>query len=162
MHNDGTHFSLIVTDNKRLMGLISAAHAWTWMFAVKHNAVKRPTKFITSINCKSYRPSGMLIHRQNSYAPRSRLCAGPRESQNREPVNKGKNLLVYSDIICLHCEKLILYFTILLHCKIYKFVDSSVLILDFSIYLTQNTLAMHHNKTTHTIHETMECRRRGV
>jgi hypothetical protein len=61
---------------------------------VKHNAAKRPTKLITSLNAKLYWPSGILSHRQNSYALRSRLCTGHREAQSREPVNKGKNLRV--------------------------------------------------------------------
>jgi hypothetical protein len=37
----------------------------------------------------------MLIHRQNSYAPRSTPRIGHREAQSREPINKGKNLPEY-------------------------------------------------------------------
>jgi hypothetical protein len=32
----------------------------------------------------------MLIHRQNSYAPRSKQLTGRREAQSRERVNKVK------------------------------------------------------------------------
>jgi hypothetical protein len=42
-------------------------------------------KLITSLHSKRYRPSGMLIHRQNLYAPRSKWRTG-----RREPVNKVK------------------------------------------------------------------------
>jgi hypothetical protein len=41
---------------------------------------------------KRNRLSGIVIHRQNSYDPRSRRSQ--REVQSREPVNKGKNLPV--------------------------------------------------------------------
>jgi hypothetical protein len=51
-------------------------------------------KIITSLHSKRYRPSGMLIDRQNSYAPCSRRCTGRRESKSREPVNKVKKLFV--------------------------------------------------------------------
>jgi hypothetical protein len=37
----------------------------------------------------------MLIHRQNSYASRSRPSTSRREAQSREPVNKVKNLSVH-------------------------------------------------------------------
>jgi hypothetical protein len=57
---------------------------------VKHNAVMRSTKLITSLNSKHCRPSGIPIRRQNSYAPRSRRCTGHREVQSREPVNESK------------------------------------------------------------------------
>jgi hypothetical protein len=36
----------------------------------------------------------MLIHRQYSYAPRSRRCTGRRAAQRREPVNISKNFPV--------------------------------------------------------------------
>jgi hypothetical protein len=49
---------------------------------MKRNAVKR------SLQSKRYRPSSMLIHRQNSYAPDGKQRTGRREGQNREPVNK--------------------------------------------------------------------------
>jgi hypothetical protein len=32
----------------------------------------------------------MLIHRQNSFAPRSKQRTGSREAQSRDPVNKVK------------------------------------------------------------------------
>jgi hypothetical protein len=47
-------------------------------------------KLVTSLHPISYRPSGMLIHRQNSYAPLGRRCTGRREVQSRELVNKVK------------------------------------------------------------------------
>jgi hypothetical protein len=37
----------------------------------------------------------MLIHRQNSYAPRGKQRTGHREAQNREPVKKVKNNSLY-------------------------------------------------------------------
>jgi hypothetical protein len=61
------------------------------MLAVKHNTVNWFTKLITSLNSKRYQPSGILIHRQNSYAPLSQRCSGRREAQSREPVNECKN-----------------------------------------------------------------------
>jgi hypothetical protein len=47
-------------------------------------------KLITSLHSKRYRPSGMLIHRQNLYVPRSKRRTRRREAQSREPVNKVK------------------------------------------------------------------------
>jgi hypothetical protein len=41
-----------------------------------------------------YRPTDILIHRQDSYAPRRRRCTGRREAQSREPANDDKNLRV--------------------------------------------------------------------
>jgi hypothetical protein len=64
------------------------------LLAVKHNAVKQFTKLITSLNSKRYLPPGILIHRHNSYAPRSRRCTG-----RRQPANKGKNLPVYECLL---------------------------------------------------------------
>jgi hypothetical protein len=55
---------------------------------MKHDAVKLSTKLTTSLNCKRYRTSGMLIHQQNPYASRSRRCTGRREAQCRELPNK--------------------------------------------------------------------------
>jgi hypothetical protein len=107
-YNNGTHCSLIVTENKRLMELITAAHCWqiitssharTALLAVKHNVVKESTKIITPLNSKCYRPSGILIHRQNSYTPSSRRCIGRRGVQRREQVNKIKNIPVLFDAI---------------------------------------------------------------
>jgi hypothetical protein len=66
-HLDRTHYSLIVTDN----GTDNCRPLLT-----NHNAVKQSTKLITSLNSKHYRPSGILIHRQNSYAPCSWWCTG--------------------------------------------------------------------------------------
>jgi hypothetical protein len=42
----------------------------------------------------------MLIHRQNSYAPRSKQRSCRREAQSREPVNKvkKKNKYLYKDL----------------------------------------------------------------
>jgi hypothetical protein len=45
-------------------------------------------KLITFLHSKRYRPSGMLIHRQNSYAPRRKGRTG-----RLEPVNKVKKTL---------------------------------------------------------------------
>jgi hypothetical protein len=91
-----THCSRMVTENKRLMEMITAVHCWqiinshTWtaLHAVKHNAVKRSTKLITFLHSERYRPSGISIHRQNSYAPCSRRCTG-----RREPINKVRTSL---------------------------------------------------------------------
>jgi hypothetical protein len=44
-------------------------------------------KLITSLHSKRYRPSGMPIHRQNSYAPTGKHRTGHCEAQSREPVN---------------------------------------------------------------------------
>jgi hypothetical protein len=37
----------------------------------------------------------MLIHRQNSYAPRGKQLTGRREAQSREPVNRVKKNSLY-------------------------------------------------------------------
>jgi hypothetical protein len=55
---------------------------------MKHNALKRSIKLITSFHSKRYRPSGMVIHRQNSYAPRGKQRTGRLEEQSSEPVNR--------------------------------------------------------------------------
>jgi hypothetical protein len=47
-------------------------------------------KLIISLHSVRYRPSGMVIHRPNSYAPRGKHGTGRREAQSREPVNKFK------------------------------------------------------------------------
>jgi hypothetical protein len=52
-------------------------------------------KLRTSLHSERYLPSGMLIHREKSYALRSQWCTGSRETQSREPVNEGENLPVY-------------------------------------------------------------------
>jgi hypothetical protein len=52
-------------------------------------------KLINSLHSKRYWPSGILIYRQNSYAPRGKPHTGRRETQSREPVNKVRNLSVY-------------------------------------------------------------------
>jgi hypothetical protein len=62
-----------------------------------HQAVH---KLITSLHCKRYRPSGMLIHRQNSYAPCSWRYTGRREAQSRERINKINKLSVRSSATC--------------------------------------------------------------
>jgi hypothetical protein len=43
----------------------------------------------------------MLIHRQNSYAPRGKQHTGHREAQSREPFNKVKKLSVETIHTCL-------------------------------------------------------------
>jgi hypothetical protein len=52
-------------------------------------------KLITSLHSKCYQPSGMLIHRQNLYVPRSKQCTGCYEAQSHEPVNKVKKKGLY-------------------------------------------------------------------
>jgi hypothetical protein len=42
----------------------------------------------------------MLIHWQNSYAPRGKQRTGRREAQSREPVNKVKKLSVETIHTC--------------------------------------------------------------
>jgi hypothetical protein len=67
-------------------------HKFPWMNRaahLKHNAITRPTKLITSLHSKHHKPLNILIHLQNSYAPRSRRCTG-----RRVPVNKGKDFPV--------------------------------------------------------------------
>jgi hypothetical protein len=119
-HHDVLHCSQTVTENKWLMEMIPASYCWqiinchslTALLAVKHNAVKRSTELITSLHSKSYRPSGILIHRQNSYALRSRRRTGRHEAQSRESVNKVKKLSVcisvYRTLVLLCCDKNIL------------------------------------------------------
>jgi hypothetical protein len=46
------------------------------------------------LHSERYRPTGILTHRQNLYAPRSRRYTGWREALSREPVNRSKNLPV--------------------------------------------------------------------
>jgi hypothetical protein len=53
-------------------------------------------KIITSLNSKHYQPSGMLIHWQNSYAPRKKQWTGRHETQSCEPINRVKIFLVLS------------------------------------------------------------------
>jgi hypothetical protein len=48
------------------------------------------------LNSKRYRPSSILIHRQNLYAPRSRRCNGRHEVQSRKAVNRVKKNLYLS------------------------------------------------------------------
>jgi hypothetical protein len=48
----------------------------------------------SALQFKRYLPSGMLIHRQNSYEPLGNQRTGRREAQSREPVNKVKKLSV--------------------------------------------------------------------
>jgi hypothetical protein len=47
-------------------------------------------KLIIPLHSKRYGPSGMLSHRQNSYATRSNRRSRHREAQIREQVNKVK------------------------------------------------------------------------
>jgi hypothetical protein len=48
-------------------------------------------QLLTSLYSKRYRPSGILIHRQNSYAPRSKRHTGRRETQSRGNGQQSKN-----------------------------------------------------------------------
>jgi hypothetical protein len=52
-------------------------------------------KLITDIHSKRYRPSGMLIYRENFYAPHGKQRTGRRVAQSREPIKKVKKLYVY-------------------------------------------------------------------
>jgi hypothetical protein len=52
-------------------------------------------KLITSVHSKSYRPSGMLIHRQNSHAPLSQQHTDRREMQNRGTGHESKKSSLY-------------------------------------------------------------------
>jgi hypothetical protein len=73
------------------MELITAAycwqiinsHAWTTIVSMKHKLSSGPQD--NSLNSKHYQPSGMLIHRQNLYAPRGKQWIGC-----CEPVKKVK------------------------------------------------------------------------
>jgi hypothetical protein len=58
-----------------------------------HQAVH---KLITSHHSKHCRPSGMLIHGQNSYAPSGKQRTGRHEAQSHESVNKVKNPLYHA------------------------------------------------------------------
>jgi hypothetical protein len=54
------------------------------------------TKFYcTSLHYKCHRPSGMPMHRQYAYAPRSRRRTVRREEQSHEPVNKLRKISLY-------------------------------------------------------------------
>jgi hypothetical protein len=44
---------------------------------------------------KRYWPSGILVHRQNSFAPLSRRRTGRREAQSHDPVNEVKPPYIY-------------------------------------------------------------------
>jgi hypothetical protein len=58
-------------------------------------------KLIASLHSKRYRPSDLLIHRQNSYAPRSRRRSSRREAQYRESVKKViKKIYVQPPVKC--------------------------------------------------------------
>jgi hypothetical protein len=51
------------------------------------------TSFSTlPVHSERYRPSGMLIHRQNSYAHHSKQRTGHREAQSRGPSPHSKNI----------------------------------------------------------------------
>jgi hypothetical protein len=55
-------------------------------------------KLILSLNSKSCQPSGILIHRQNSYAPGRRRRTFRRKTRSREPVNKFKKILYLEEL----------------------------------------------------------------
>jgi hypothetical protein len=75
----------------------------TALLAVKHNTVNWSTNLITSLHSERYRPSGTLIHWQNSYMPRSRRCTGRREAHRRKPINKcEKPPVLWGVIWCLY------------------------------------------------------------
>jgi hypothetical protein len=56
-------------------------------------------KLIISLHSESFRPSGMLIHRQNSYAPSGKQRTGRRGTQSREPVNNNNKLSVFLKLL---------------------------------------------------------------
>jgi hypothetical protein len=51
------------------------------------------------LHSKHYWPTGILIHRQNLYAPHSRRCTSCCEAQLHEPVNRGKNHPILEAVI---------------------------------------------------------------
>jgi hypothetical protein len=69
--------------------------------ACREAQMRWSAKLIIYLNSKRYRPSGMLIHRQNSYAYRSRRCTGRREAQSREPVNRVKKNSIFTKCFVL-------------------------------------------------------------
>jgi hypothetical protein len=84
----------VVVGSHRLIELITATYCWRIInrLPCMNHTARRETeyrqavhKLITSLYSKRYRPSGMLIHRQNLFAPRSNGC--------REEVNKVNNTL---------------------------------------------------------------------
>jgi hypothetical protein len=49
----------------------------------------------TSLNSKHYQPTGILIHQQNLYVPRTWWYSSRREAQSCKTVSKVKNLPLY-------------------------------------------------------------------
>jgi hypothetical protein len=94
-HHDVTHCSLIVTENKRLMELITAACCWKIINNFpcmnrssrrEHNAIKPSTKLITPLDPKRYQSSGIMwvvgkIH--NRLAAGGALAAMKHSAVNR-------------------------------------------------------------------------------
>jgi hypothetical protein len=108
------------------MELITAAYCWQIINKLPHWT---PCKIIPSSrpqvnyfrHYKCYRPSGVLIHRQNFYAPRSKGRTGGWEAFSRSPGPYTKNIpciFSMSQIfaICCKIKKFILSFT---SCTIY-------------------------------------------
>jgi hypothetical protein len=62
---------------------------------------------INAFNSKRYWPSGILIHRQNSYAPRSKRRTGRREAQSCELVKKVNDLSVYVHTSLPECRAIL-------------------------------------------------------
>jgi hypothetical protein len=91
MANAADNFCLLLTNHKQISSMDRTVRHETQCCKAAH-------KLITSIHSKSYRPLGMLIDRQNSYAPRSKRRIGRREAQSCESVNKVKKTLCISDI----------------------------------------------------------------
>jgi hypothetical protein len=101
-HHDAPHCSLTVTENKLLMALITATYSRQIINKLSRmdRTARREAqcrlavhKLITSLHSKRYRPTSMLTHWQNSYAPSSKQSTGHREAQSREPVNKLKKII---------------------------------------------------------------------
>jgi hypothetical protein len=84
---NGTDNCCLLLKNHKLRRMNRAARRETQCGQAIH-------KLIASLHSKCYRPPGMLIHRQNSYAPPSKWRTGRREAQSREPVNTVKKLPV--------------------------------------------------------------------
>jgi hypothetical protein len=72
---------------------------------VQHNAVKRSTSYF-SFHSIRYRPSGILIHRQNPHASLGLRRTGHREAQRHATGQQSKNpvclILCVTSSIILH------------------------------------------------------------
>jgi hypothetical protein len=113
-HHDTSHWSLTVTEYKWQMKLISAFYCGQIInkLLCMNRTARHDTKcsqvvhkLITSFHSKRYQPSGILIHRQNSYAPRDKQCTGRREAVNKVKKNSVGSWQSYFWLIdCLDCQ----------------------------------------------------------